>query len=181
MATRVWEISVTVPAGTPRNAPLVTPWLTEDNYLNSIELEVPPGHNGLTGIRVMKGDVSLLPWSIGTFVVANDYTHEFVIGDYVPTADVSIQAFNTGQYSHTFYLRAVISDWDLTGGKTLASPSAALTVGTITASPDPLSPDAILGTDTAALLADGTLTANDLQSVTTENLTVPPAPVPAGL
>lgn len=181
MATRIWEIQVTVPAGTLQAAPQVTPWVTEDNLINLIELEVPPGHNGLTGIRVMKGDVPLLPYNANAFIVANDYTAQFPVNDYTPTGDVSIQAFNTGAYPHTFYLRMTVSDWDRSGGTAQGNTSGALPASEITAAPDPLSPDAILGPATADALTNGQVTADELAGVQTENLTVPPTPVPTGL
>ena len=181
MAARIWEIQVTVPAGTLQAAPQVTPWITEDNLINLIELEVPPGHNGLTGIRVMKGDVPLLPYNSNSFIVANAYTNSFPVNDYVPTRDVSIQAFNTGAYPHTFYLRMTVSDWDTSGGKSVPSESQALPVGQATIPPDPLSPDAILGPGIASGLAAGQITADELAGEQTQSLTVPPQPVPTGL
>src|SRR5690349_17381465 len=155
MATRIYETQVTVPAGTPKAAPQVTPWVTEDNLINLIELEVPPGHNGLTGIRVMKGDTPLLPYNANSFIIANAYTASWPVNDYVPTGDLKIQTFNTGAYPHTFYLRMTISDWDRSGRGNVSPESQAITVGTITAAPDPLSPDAILGVTTADQLATG--------------------------
>lgn len=181
MASRIWETQVTVPAGTPQATPLVSAWVTEDNLWNVIELIVPPGHNGLTGIRVMKGDVPLLPYNSASFIVANDYTREFPVNDYVPTGDVTIQTFNTGAYPHTFYLRVTISDWDKSGAGPGAVQSQPISTGTITTSPDPLSPDAILGPVTTDQLVNGQLTADQLAGVETENLTVPPAPAPKGL
>lgn len=172
MASRIWEIAVTVPINTLQSAPQVTKWITEDNLVNSIELTVPPGHNGLTGIRIMKGDVQLLPYSANSFIVANDYTKEFLVNDYVPTADVSIQTYNTGGYPHTFYLRATLSDYPREGGTFIGSPSAALPVGTITESPDPLSPDAILGPATTDQLQTGLITADDLAQTDVGSITV---------
>jgi hypothetical protein len=181
MATRIYEIQVTVPAGTAQANPQVTPWVTEDNLINLIELEVPPGHNGLTGIRVMKGDTPLLPYNANSFIVANAYTSAWPVNDYIPTSDLKIQAFNTGAYPHTFYLRMTVSDWDRSGGANVTGISGALPTGTITATPDPLSPDGILGPETVADLTSGQLTAADLQPVNTATLTVPPQPVPKGL
>jgi hypothetical protein len=181
MATRIYSIQVTVPAGTLQSAPQVTPWKTEDNLINLIELEVPPGHNGLTGIRVMKGDVPLLPYNTNAFIVANAYVNSWTVNDYLPTGDITIQTFNTGAYAHTFYLRMTVSDWDRSGASNISHESQAIPVGTVTAPPDPLSPDAILGVTTADQLANGQLTADQLQPVSVPDLTAPPQPKPTGL
>jgi hypothetical protein len=165
MASRIWEIQVAVPAGTQQATPLVTPWLTEDNLLNTIELTIPPGHNGLTGIRIMKGDVPIVPYSANSFIVGNNYTHEFTVNDYVQTGDVKIQTFNVGSYSHSFYLRATVSDYLGPNDSGQGSLSQTLLVGEIQASPDPLSPDAILGVTATDGLTSGLITADDLISI----------------
>lgn len=181
MAPRLYEISFTVPAGTPKNAPVSIPWVTENNTVVDIELEIPPGHNGLTGIRVMKGDIQLLPWSAGTFITANDYVRVFPIGVYLPTTDVTLQGYNTGSFPHTFYLRMTIVDFNQPGQSNQGSPSQAIPAESVTAAPDPLSPDAILGPDTVAALSNGTLTADDVAPVDASNLTLPPVPEPTGV
>jgi hypothetical protein len=176
MPPRIYDIAVTVPPGTPSSAPQSTKWVTENNTIVDIELEVPPGHNGLTGIRIVKGDVQLIPWSAGTFIVANDYTRVFAVGAYIPTTDMTIQAYNTGAYPHTFYLRMTIEDYNPPVSTSVPSPSDAIPADSVTAAPDPLSPDAILGADSVTALNDGTITVDDLAPVDTSDLTLPPVP-----
>jgi hypothetical protein len=156
--TRIYQIEVTVPAGTLSSAPQVTPWFTEDAIIGDIELLIPSGPNGSTGIRVMKGDVQLIPWGEPGWLIGNDYNRSFPIGGYLPTSDVSIQTYNDGQYDHTFYLRmSVTTD---TSAQTATTPVADLTIeaGSATSPADPLSPDAILGPALTAGLASGDLT-----------------------
>jgi hypothetical protein len=166
MPPRVYDIAFTVPPGTPANAPVSVPWVTEDNTIVDIELEVPPGHNGLTGIRVVKGSVQLIPWSAGTFIIANDYSRTFPVGAYIPTSDLTLQGYNTGAYPHTFYLRMTVVNYDPGQSQNQGSPSQALVTGIITSAPDPLSPDA---------------TAAETAPIDTTDLTVPPVPAPTGL
>lgn len=176
---RIYEITFTVPAGTPSNAPVSVPWVTEDNLIVDIELEVPPGHNGLTGIRVTKGDAQLMPWGSGTWIIANNYNRVFPVGVYLPTGDVQLQGYNTGAYPHSFYLRMTIVNHDHHAETVQGSPSQALPAGSITSTVDPLSPDAILGADTAAALTSGDLAAADVAPVDATDLTLPPQPEPA--
>lgn len=178
-AARIYETSVTVPAGTLPTAPQVTSWVTEDNDVLDIEVEIPPGHNGLTGVRVMKGDVQLLPFGTNTWLIANDYSRVFTVGEYLPTVDVKIQAYNQGSFSHTFYLRMTVVNHTVPVPAVPAGTGAPLTFGATQPAPDPLSPDAILGPDTAAGLASGIITAADLQPAIPEDLTVP-VPVTSG-
>ena len=181
MLPRVYDIAFTVPAGTPQNSPVSQTWTTEDNIIEDIELEIPPGHNGLTGIRILKGDTQLLPFSTGAFIVANDYGRVFPIGVYLPTSDITLQGFNTGNYPHTFYLRMTVTNYDQSAAAVANPASAVLSAGSVTSAPDPLSPNALLGPDTAAALTSGDLTAADVAPVDATDLTVPPMPQPVGL
>lgn len=165
MASRVYELTITVPSGTNASNPQVTPWVTEDNVLDSIEVEIPPGHNGLTGIRVMKGDVQILPWSGNTWIVASDYDRVYQVGAFTPTRDVTVQTYNNGTYNHTFFLRMTMSDYVPPGSGSAVTEASAIPLDTGASSPDPLSPDAILGASTAAALANGTVTADEIAPV----------------
>ena len=181
MTTRIWETQITVPAGTAIASPVTQSWVTEDAYILSVELIVPPGHNGLTGIRVSKGDVQILPWSASSWIIANDYTRVFPVEDYIPTLDMKIQAYNTGQYPHTFYLRQYVTDYVQPGQVPGAAVPQPLPIEGLTVSTDPLSPSAILGSDVANALTTGDLTANDVAPLQPTPVDIPPEPQPTGL
>lgn len=180
MAIRIYTISVTVPPGTLPAAPQVTPWVTEDEWVDTIEIEVPPGHNGLTGIRLVKADIQVLPFGMNTWLIENDYVRVFPLDQYLPTTDLVIQAYNQGSYPHTFYLRLALHTYvrqqqaALSGSPVLPE-SAASAV-----SDDPLSPDQLLGSETASALTSGAITAADVAPVSGPDITVPPEPVRTG-
>lgn len=171
---RIYETSVTVPSGTLPAAPQSTAWVTEDNDVLDIEVEVPPGHNGLTGIRVMKGDIQLLPFGANTWLIANDYSRVFPVGRYLPTVDVKIQAYNQGSFPHTFYLRMTVVNHVIETAQPPASTVSALSFAQTSPASDPLSPDALVGASVASALAAGTLTAADLEPVVPQDVTTPP-------
>ena len=181
MAARIYQTQITVPAGTLPTAPMSQAWVTEDNTIADIELEIPPGHNGFTGIRVIKGDTTILPYNMGTWIIANDVSRIFPVNDYIPTGDMKIIAYNQGQYAHTFYLRMTVSDYTQPSESVAGTPIVPVASGDITTAPDPLSPDALLGADTASGLASGTITASDVAPIVITPIAVPPEPVPTGL
>jgi len=181
MATRIWETQITVPAGTPIASPVSQSWVTEDALINDIEIEIPPGHNGQTGIEILKGGSPLIPYSAGTWIIANNYSRQFPVNDYVPTADLTIVAYNTGQYPHTFYLRMTVTEYDSTAGGAASALNVPLPIGQDIVSSDPLSPAAILGPDVANALTTGDLTADDVAPVVSVPVNLPPEPVPTGL
>lgn len=178
MATRIYATSITVTPPTPIIAPLAQPWVTEDNICDQIEVLIPPGNNGFAGVRVMKGDVQLIPWGQNTWIVGNDTDHYWPVGEFLATRDLSIQAYNTGSYPHTFYLRMQVSDANLNPQSSAATEADAATLAQVAPSSDPLSPDQILGTDTVSALSDGTVSADDLAPVDATSLGAPPPPLP---
>lgn len=165
MPARIYEFTLTVPAGTLQSAPLTVSANTEDNELVTVELEIPPGHNGLTGTRVTKSGVPLIPFSANSWITANDYVHTFPVGDYVQTADLRLQAYNTGTYPHTFYYRLTYVDYNPTGAGRGPTESDTLPLDTNAAAADPLSPEALLGTGAVAALVAGDITADDLTAI----------------
>lgn len=176
MATRIYTISVTVPSGTQSAAPQVTPWMTEDAWIDTVEIEVPPGHNGLTGIRLVKADTQLLPWGSNTWLIENDYTRVFPIDDYIPVTDLVIQAYNTGSYPHTFYLRMALHSYNPGQQGALASQTGLPEAAPSAVSTDPLSPDQLLGADTADALASGAITAEDVAPAAVTDTTIVSGP-----
>ena len=176
MAIRIYSITVTVPSGIQPTSPQVTSWFTEDAWVDTVEVEVPPGHNGLTGIRLTKSDVQILPWSNNTWFTVNDYTRVFPIDDYIPTGDLKIQAYNTGSYPHTFFLRMSVHTYDGKQAAPLQGAPALPETSGPAVSPDPLSPDQLLGPDAANALTSGQITAADVAPVTVTEVPVPSGP-----
>lgn len=181
--TRVYSLTVAVPAGTPIANPVIVPWITEDAVISDIEILIPSGPNGTTGIRIMKGDVQLLPWSASSWIIGNDYNRTFPIGGYIPTADVKVQAYNIGQNAHNFYLRMSVRSIVQSGAGSGATETDVIDLGTPQGSVDPLSPEVILGTDGVTGLLNGTLSPSDVVPVppdlTTPSVTDATTPPPS--
>jgi hypothetical protein len=178
MTDRTYQLNVTVSPGTLPSAPLITPWSTEDNTIESVEIFVPPGHNGQTGIAIFKGDTQLLPWGMNTWIIANDYHRVFPFKTPLATSDVTVRAYNTGTYPHTFYLRMTVSTSPQQTPYANAADTGISGLPSAASAVDPLSPDALLGPGTADALNAGTITPADLAPVDATNLTVP---IPAAI
>lgn len=163
--SRVYELIVTVPAGTPIANPVSVPWVTEDAVITDIEVLIPSGPNGTTGVRVMKGDIQLLPWSRSSWIIGNDYNRVFPIGGYLPTSDIKVQAYNIGQNPHNFYLRMTVTDTAAVSSAVQTGVIDLSSLGQTQGTSDPLSPEAILGTQAIGLLSDGSITAADLAPI----------------
>jgi hypothetical protein len=126
MATRLYTLNVITSAGTAIAAPLITTWALEDNLLQDIEVFIPNGHNGATGIRVLRSQQQVAPWGNNSFLIANDATVAVPVGEELTESKLVIQTYNTGSYDHTFYLRAAISDLSAAAASTATPDLAAI-------------------------------------------------------
>lgn len=119
---RLYAISVTVPANTPRAAPVDVALPLEDAQLTRFDITVPDGHNGLTGLRVLWSGQQIVPWGNNSFIVANNRTIPVAFNDYITASGVVFEAFNTDVFAHTFYIELTISD-SPTRAALMATPS----------------------------------------------------------
>ena len=107
---RLYLHSVTVPAGTLQAAPHSEPFPLEDAYLILINLILPKGHSGYTGIRILRSGQEIVPYSNTKFIVSNDRVIPISFRSAINASGLVIQAYNTDVYDHTFYLEATITD-----------------------------------------------------------------------
>lgn len=132
MATRYYVNSITVPPGTLATAPQITTWQIEDAILARIELDIPNGHNGQTGIRVLRSQQQVIPWSNNQYLVANARLLSVDYGLELTESKLVVHTINADVFAHTFYLRATITDLPLPTSSGSSAPpivASALLVG----------------------------------------------------
>jgi hypothetical protein len=99
----------TVPVQTPPDSPLTLTDELGDVWVNSVNVRIPPGHAGQTGLQLQYAGVPIVPWNdITTFLVDNDKDYDFPIG-FEFDQSLTIVMYNQGSYPHTFYCR-----WNVT-------------------------------------------------------------------
>lgn len=105
MATRVLPFTVTIPAGTPENAPVTIP-LAFDNWdIERIDLEVPPGPAGLMGFQLLNNGVAWIPYGAGQWLVWDDVRESYYMTDQPAASGWAIQGYNTGFFNHSVIVR----------------------------------------------------------------------------
>lgn len=82
----------------------------EDALLVDIEVTIPPGHNGLTGIRVLQSGAQILPWRNSPYLIGDSYTRVFPINTEIGANSIATQAFNNDFVGHSFYITFHIQD-----------------------------------------------------------------------
>ena len=111
VANRVEAFAITVPAGTAQASPQVTSTTFDDGSVVRIELDVPDGHFGLTGIQILAAGAQYIPKTNGTYLIADGHDFAWDVIVTIDTGAWSVQAYNTDVYDHTFYLRFSVLDF----------------------------------------------------------------------
>lgn len=100
--------SVTTPAGTAIANPIFTTVPVPRGRLSAVEVQIPPGHAGQTGLRLELARQQIIPFSTAaSWLLGDDYTHDFPT-DVEVDQGLRVATYNTGQYDHTHYLRLTV-------------------------------------------------------------------------
>ncbi len=110
-ATRVEAFSVTVPASTPQATPQVTPLTMRESDVVHVEIDVPPGHNGLTGIQLRIAGGQVLPLTPGQFLVLNNRVFERNLTAQLNSGAWQAYTYNIDVYPHVFYVSFAVVDF----------------------------------------------------------------------
>lgn len=121
MARRIRASELLVPAGTLESAPAIFNLAFGTGILEEIQIIIPSGHVGLTGIALYLVNDRVIPETPNTWIKGNDEVVSFDLELYPDTGSWRARAFNTDVFDHTFYLRLMI---DLAGGD-FGAPAAA--------------------------------------------------------
>lgn len=136
MGSRYILNDILVPALTTIAAPQTTTWQLDNNILTRLECDIPNGHNGNTGIRVLRSQQQVIPWANFKFLVANNRLVNVDYGEELTESKLVVIAYNTDVYDHTFYLRATMTDRpQLAASSTLGAPVIPTLLFTSTAVP----------------------------------------------
>lgn len=105
-----------VVAGTTVAAPTTFNPALPIGTLERIELQIPPGHVGATGIRFTYSGQQIVPWSNTVAWVIGDnldltFPVDFEIGN-----GLRVVAYNTGNFDHSFFLRFTIRQLPVVNG-----------------------------------------------------------------
>lgn len=122
-------VNVITAAGVPQSSPQATTALIPAGLLVSVDLQIPPGHHGLTGIRLTLAGAVILPYSNpASWIVGDDLQQTFAVNTQVDT-QLRVETYNTGQYPHTHYLRFLVQALPSTAGVPRAAILSANAIG----------------------------------------------------
>lgn len=107
---RFYFLNPLIPANTPIATPVTTPWALAGEHLAYINITVPDGHNGLTGIRILWSGQQIIPWANNQYLIANNRTVPITVDEDISESGLSVVAYNTDVFDHNFYLEALVAD-----------------------------------------------------------------------
>lgn len=111
MSRRTFTNRVTTPANTTEASPLETSFALPQGTLVSIEVVIPAGHAGLTGIAIDYSGEHIFPWGRGTFLQGDDDVIAMTVGRDLGGSPVTIRTFNTDDtFDHDHLIRVVVDD-----------------------------------------------------------------------
>lgn len=129
MAQEIREFAVTVPPGTAKAAPLVTPIVFPERLVVAVSWRVPPGPSGLMGWQLTSSGTPVIPIQQKTYMVTDNQADTWDLEGYLDSGNWAVTAYNTGIYPHTLYLTFLL---DLPGTSVVPpSPTTGVGVGVI--------------------------------------------------
>lgn len=132
MAQRVFTRTVTVPAGTAIATPLSVDISFNQSVVETVEIVIPDGHAGFTGIALQQAHQQVIPEEAGTWLISNDEKIIFAIEDFIDNGNWQAVMYNTDVYDHSFYLRFLGSNITPSFGQAGVLPTVAVITGPVT-------------------------------------------------
>lgn len=112
-ANRVASFDVTVAAGVASTAPTETATTFRPGHLVGLELDIPDGHEGLTGIYFALAHGRAIPETDNAWITGNDEHISWSLAGFLNTGAWSVFTYNRDGFPHTFHIRYLINDQDL--------------------------------------------------------------------
>lgn len=137
---QLWPLSPVIPAGTPASSPVSTPWNIVQGHCDGFRVQVPNGHNGLTGFKIVYNGQQIIPWSNNAWLVGSGDTFSLPWGEEIMATGLVFTAYNTDLVAHQFWaladVRPVLGEapasFASTIGPSLPSPATLRAVAALT-------------------------------------------------
>lgn len=107
-AERVEVFDVTAAAGTAQATPTETAITFAPGQVVGLEIIIPDGHMGLTGIQLAQAHRQTIPRTAGAFIVGNNEVIRWPLDGYLNTGSWSAFVYNLDAIEHHFQLRFLL-------------------------------------------------------------------------
>lgn len=109
MAVEVRAYTLTIPAGTTADAPVVEDCSFPPRVVDAIQVIVPPGSSGLVGWCVMNSRVRVIPYDSDLWIVTAGESISWPLERQITSGSWQVAGYNTGIVDHKVYFRFLLS------------------------------------------------------------------------
>lgn len=103
-----------IPARTLVAAPQVTTVnIGGISILRQVRYQFPPGPSGFVGWRLKYAGSVILPWQRDQWIRGDSMTRDLPVYMEIPSGELTLERYNTDQFSHTVLLVFEVEDVDL--------------------------------------------------------------------
>jgi len=106
----IYVTTITTPANTSKTLPKEVYFEIKGEFLSEVQIVIPPGHAGLTGIAVFYGIHQLFPLPRGEWLSGEDERISFPERWEIPFAKASLRILTYNEddtYGHSFIIRFI--------------------------------------------------------------------------
>lgn len=108
MASEVRHYTITIPAGTPKDARWYQDLDMPPRIVREIEIIVPPGPRGTVGFAIGSSGQPVIPRQTDEWIVTDDEKIRWPFETGVDSGGWQLFGWNAGTYDHTIYLRFLV-------------------------------------------------------------------------
>lgn len=108
MTYQIKAFSFTIPARTAKASPAVMPTPLGQYVVSGLEIVVPPGPNGMVGIRFTSGGTQMIPANDGAWIIASGEVIPWSLTGQITSGAWEVRGYNLGLNDHTIQLRYLL-------------------------------------------------------------------------
>lgn len=113
MAQRVEILSVTCPVSTPQASAIETELPFNIGIVREVEIVIPPGHAGLTGLAIAQAHQIIIPATGTDWIIGDDDYIKWPLENYLDADTWSAFTYNTDAfYPHSWQIRFLVDELD---------------------------------------------------------------------
>jgi hypothetical protein len=99
---------VTCGARTTATAPQTDAWQLVQGQLKQFRINIPAGHNGRTGLRLVYMGTEIVPWNLNSWLIGSGEVFTIPWADEIMATGLSVQTYNLDSVAHSFWLYAEV-------------------------------------------------------------------------
>lgn len=145
MAREIRQFTAVVPAGVTAAAPRSFDMSFPPRTVDTLEIIVPPGPSGVVGFAVTNSGIRVIPYNSDDWIITSNEKIVWPLNGYVDSGSWELLAYNTGNDTHSIYVRFLLS---IAGGVGTSETGPSLIDETVLSSTGPAAADTVLSEGT---------------------------------